>query len=693
MRIPSLIATLLGVSASHAFLLTGTIHVEGTRVPLPGAAVSIAGRPEIPSSLTDAAGAFALSDQAAGVSKPVAPRFKAVFLGRSLKIDGIGAGDSRLDILSASGRIVATLQGARTGAETVEFRLPRNLQGVSILRLRQGDAFAVWTLVSLQGGAGAMHAGASLLASRGLAAIVDTLVVTKPGMQDLRYPLPEGAGDRVTTLAADLAIPSVSRGRMRFIPEGRFLMGDSLVAEAMPRIHRSVRSFWMDTVVATRADFRASGIASFGADSLPAEGNWMKAVRYCNARSRAEGLPEAYELTADSANWAVAPEAVGYRLPTEAEWEYAARAGTTTGWFWGEDTTAPTMARYAFTYSTAAGNQQPVGLLGANGFGLRDMAGNSWEWTEDRFGPYARDDMQPIPQYLSYGYHRVMRGGAWMSSALEVRSGYRKHDLPLNPAYIGVRCVRTAFPDTARPWRIYPVQGRARRIPGGSFLMGDASLDTARPVSVRRVRNLWADTVHVSGAEWSAVTGFVHYGDSSKPADINWYKAVRYCNARSLRDGLDPVYDLVGDSTLWWSDTTRNGWRLPTEAEWEYLARGGSSSAWWWGSDTSWDVVGSRAWWSGNSFGNSRRDGLRLPNPFGLYDMVGNYWHWTDDFFALYTEDGSRPKPLLVDARYHRVMRGGAWFSSAEQLRSGYRRHEMGLASGYVGFRCVRNAD
>lgn len=442
-----ILAIALASSSVCAFRLSGTILQEGTRLPLANALVELVGRSDIAAATTDSAGRFLLLD---GTTR-VAVGEPKVLRGRmehgAFVVRGASWEPAMLEALSPEGKLLASLDAVPQASGELRFPNPlAGVRGMAILRFRQGPAIAVWTSLSLSTTGTVIAATGRGFGARALLdAAVDTLLVSKAGMKDIRVALPSGAGTTLASLDAPVAMASTTRGRQRFIPEGRFLMGDTAFPASRPAIRRTVKAFWIDTVLATRDELRALGFPQIVENgTVPGEGNWMRAVRYCNLRSTAENLPLAYELTADSASWSVKPDAEGYRLPTEAEWEYAARAGTTTPWYWGDDSSVAKVSLYAAYTRSTRGNPIPVGSLLPNGFGLYDMSGNSWEWTEDMFGYYERDDVQPVPVRGTYGYERVMRGGMWASSSQELRSGYRKKDLPLASPYIGVRCVRTA---------------------------------------------------------------------------------------------------------------------------------------------------------------------------------------------------------------------------------------------------------
>jgi formylglycine-generating enzyme required for sulfatase activity len=165
--------------------------------------------------------------------------------------------------------------------------------------------------------------------------------------------------------------------------------------------------------------------------------NWYDVVKWNNARSEKEGkVPAYYE---DGAMIQVyrsgekAPAGVkwdaGYRLPTEAEWEKAARGGVAGKLYpWGTDEIDPTLANYG---DSKKGGTTPVGSYGANGYGLYDMAGNVWEWTWDWYGEYAQT-AQTDPRGPSSGSLRVIRGGSWNFNAGLCRVAGRG---VINPGY------------------------------------------------------------------------------------------------------------------------------------------------------------------------------------------------------------------------------------------------------------------
>jgi formylglycine-generating enzyme required for sulfatase activity len=239
------------------------------------------------------------------------------------------------------------------------------------------------------------------------------------------------------------------------IPGGWFEMGGAAGGEPDETPHRvCVSPFYMDQYEVTQADFEKAlgrNPSRWTEPKNPVEQiRWKDAAEYASARSRIEGLPPCY----DPKTWACDFQAPGYRLPTEAEWEYACRAGTRTEYFFGDGTAE--LGEYAWFKGNCTRSPYPVGLKRPNPWGLCDMYGNVWEWCNDFYGEdYYRAGPERDPRGPETGQTRVLRGGCWNSRPAQCRSAYR---LDENPGYtdacfgrdvrgfVGFRCVR-ARPD------------------------------------------------------------------------------------------------------------------------------------------------------------------------------------------------------------------------------------------------------
>jgi formylglycine-generating enzyme required for sulfatase activity len=260
-----------------------------------------------------------------------------------------------------------------------------------------------------------------------------------------------------------------------------------------------------------------------------------------------------------------------------------------------------------------------------------------------------------------------------------------------------------------------PVYYGMKLIPAGSFLMGvDSIYQTAGAV------NSFGDTIHyvtvsafsmdtteVTQAEYRSRMGVnpSYFRDSadwmSRPVEnVTWFDAVLYCNARSNREGKDTVYSysaidsVPGNGCTGLSDITINyakkGYRLPTEAEWEYACRGGSTATYWWGADT--NGMEARVSSYCNSTYTTHPVATKLANAYGLYDMPGNVREWCNDWYGSYAAD-TATDPTGPTMGTRRVLRGGSWYYDLDLFRSAYRYGYVPIHGygryGYFGFRCV----
>lgn len=176
--------------------------------------------------------------------------------------------------------------------------------------------------------------------------------------------------------------------------------------------------------------------------------------------------------------------------------------------------------------------------------------------------------------------------------------------------------------------------------------------------------------------------------DSDPVVLVTWNDAIAYCNWRSVKEGLHPAYTIKGAEVQW--DRKANGYRLPTEAEWEYAARGGAEGV---KHDTKYagsDNFDEVAWCSRNAGNRTHPVGQKAPNVLGLYDMSGNVDQWCWDLFGAYPS-APQTDPVGGHTGIWRVHRGGSWLASPGQyVRIAYRYVYKTETRTTIGFRLVR---
>ena len=275
-----------------------------------------------------------------------------------------------------------------------------------------------------------------------------------------------GVETTMETMLEQLDPSSVNDGYV-LISGGTYLMGspdtENWRIEDEKQHEVTVSSFYMDAYEATQKEYESligENPSSFEGDDLPVENiSWLDAIRFANAKSVDMGLTPAYTITSDGVTWN--RSANGYRLPTEAEWEYACRAGTVTP-FNTETSISTDEANYWGSYpyeieenyfntgvldtkpSGSEGQTVVVGSYPSNKLGLFDMHGNVNEWCWDYYGEY--DSTKPQdPTGTASGTRHVYRGGGWNDFAKNLRSSYRAAgQSDLKYSNLGVRLVRNA---------------------------------------------------------------------------------------------------------------------------------------------------------------------------------------------------------------------------------------------------------
>jgi formylglycine-generating enzyme required for sulfatase activity len=526
------------------------------------------------------------------------------------------------------------------------------------------------------------------------------------GVSDANYASLDGlapgsreAQERQRQAVQQLGLPLEVKTRktgivFRLIPPGSFTMGspqeeqDEMVRAGQPREaiedegqHKATlrKAFYCGKFEVTQGQWQQvmrtnpSYFKSAGIDAAVEKLNWEDCQNFLRKLCQMEGVGEGT-----------------YRLLTEAEWEYACRAGTQTASFNGElvikgSNNGPALDAIAWyggnsqvdyegawdssswpqkQYDHKRAGTHLVGGRRANAFGLCDMIGNVSEWCQDWYGRYPSRVASDPPGPRS-GDTRVYRGGSWLDCAWCCRSADRKAVAPDHryfSGFVGLRLARIMPSEPATPVPVAsPMGGRNLvlvdlgmemvYIEPGSFQMGSNSVysdSDEKPVhAVRISRPFWMGKCEVTESQYQVIAGTNPSEEPDLPVTVSHKDAVAFCRRltdRERRAGRLPVGYV---------------YRLPTEAEWEYAARGGAKSL-------GFEYAGSAnpddvAWYS-KSGGKTHPVGQKKPNEVGLHDMSGNVWEWCHDVYdASYYATSPSSDPTGPSSGDLHVLRGGSW--------------------------------
>ena len=246
-------------------------------------------------------------------------------------------------------------------------------------------------------------------------------------------------------------------------------------------------------------------------------------------------------------------------------------------------------------------------------------------------------------------------------------------------------------------------------IRGGTFTMGSPETELERVKSTDELQHLvtvsdfYLSPSEVTQREYRALMGnnpSNSQGDNLPVENVTWFDAIRYCNALSTQEGLAPAYTIQGDNVTW--NRNANGYRLPTEAEWEFACRAGTTTPFNTGNNINDNQANCNNNYgynndaSGRVIGGYRQKTVAVnsfnPNQFGLFDTHGNVWEWCWDWYEAYSTP-AQTNPTGAETGTLRVNRGGGWNDFPRHIRSAYRAATPSNNSSFnIGFRLARNA-
>ena len=365
-----------------------------------------------------------------------------------------------------------------------------------------------------------------------------------------------------------------------------------------------------------------------------------------------------------------------FRLPTEAEWEYAARGGQKSkGYTYAGSNDLKEVA----WYNGNSGNTlHPVAQKKPNELGIYDMSGNVWEWCHDWHAPYPTthqyNPLGPeVGQIVGKRYLRVFRGGSYGYEAAYHQNAFRDITGPepnIGTANLGLRLVLSDDVNFETVHVNDTLSFHMMNVNGDTFTMGDDNISNASPAHQVTLSDYYIGETEVTQTLWKAVMGNVPTGNKNPSYPVG------YVSYADCQDFIAKLNNLTGLH-----------FQLPTEAEWEYAAMGGNKSHnyIYSGSNTIDDV----AWYDQNSENKLHHVGTKQPNELGIYDMSGNAWEWCADYHGKYTAE-NQINPQGPAAGTGRVIRSGSFRTTADRCTNKHRQaREADYPDSHITLRLV----